>query len=83
MDDKGKPFSPTAPHPPERPPPPPLSQPPPPQLPHTLLTPPVTPLQSRARLSVASVSDTKKGRFLLLSLPPLFFICIFLFVGLI
>ncbi|KAM7465713.1 hypothetical protein LguiB_013275 [Lonicera macranthoides] len=59
MDDKGKPFSPTAPHPPERPPPPPLPQPPPPQLPPTLLTLPVMPLLSRARLSVASVSGTK------------------------
>ncbi|KAM7494171.1 hypothetical protein LguiB_028780 [Lonicera macranthoides] len=93
MDDKAKSFPPTAPHLPkqpstssfpstERPPIPPLPQPPPLPMPPTLLTPPVTPLLSRARLSISSVSGTKKGR-LLLSLPPLFFICIFLFVGLI
>ncbi|KAM7459416.1 hypothetical protein LguiA_036410 [Lonicera macranthoides] len=58
MDDKRKSLPPTAPHSPEQ-----LStspkRPPPPQLPPTLLAPPVTPLLSRARLSVASVSGTK------------------------
>ncbi|KAM7490161.1 hypothetical protein LguiA_033082 [Lonicera macranthoides] len=53
MDDKRKSLPPTAPHSPEQ-----LStspkRPPPPQLPPTLLAPPVTPLLSRARLSVAS-----------------------------
>ncbi|KAM7465616.1 hypothetical protein LguiB_013178 [Lonicera macranthoides] len=58
MDDKRKSLPPTAPHSPEQ-----LStspkRPPPPQLPPTLLAPPVMPLLSRARLSVASVSGTK------------------------